>query len=184
MQCLKIMLAGECYNFSFCLSAQSQQSQYMPCQLQMESSKKGDNCKVATLEDNLAAVTRKLAELEAQHASEESATIMALQCRLADASSKLAQAEAAMLLSHKSVADTTSQLVSMRLEQAALCKEADGLRASLSAAKSAVQQQSAHAETWESKCIGKHLQPHCDQRVTSTQNKISDAQMEGRRCPA
>ena len=134
----------------------------MLCQLQMESTKKEDNCKVAALEENLADVTRKLAEMEAQHASEDNTAIMVLQNKLADTSSKLAQAEAAMLMSQQSVADTNSQLSWMRLEQAALRKEADGLRASLSAAKCAVQKQSAHADTWESKCIGEHLQPHSD----------------------
>ncbi len=134
----------------------------MPYQLQMESITKEHSCKVAALEENVAAVTRKLAEQEAQHASEESAANKALQSKRADASSRLAQAEAATSLSQQSVADISTQLLSMRLEQAALCKEADGLRASLSAAKNAVQQQSADADTWESKCISKHLQPHCD----------------------
>lgn len=131
-------------------------------QLQMESITKEHSCKVASLEENVAAVIRKLAEQEAQHASEESAANKALQSKLADASSRLAQAEAATSLSQQSMADISTQLLSMRLEQAALCKEADGLRASLSAAKNAVQQQSADADTWESKCISKHLQPHCD----------------------
>ena len=134
----------------------------MPCQLQMESTTKEHSCKVAALEESVAAVTRKLAEQEAQHASEESAAIKALHSKLADASSRLCQAEAAMSLSQQSVADISTQLLSMRLEQAALCKEADGLRTSLSAAKNAVQQQSADADTWESECIGKHIQPSCD----------------------
>lgn len=182
MQCPEITLAAKYYKFNFCLFAQLPSGRYMLCQLQMESIKKEDDCKVAALEENLADVTRKLAELEAQHASKETAAMTALQNRLADASSKLAEAEAAVLLSQQTVADISGELSSMRLEQAALRNEADGLRASLSAANSAVQQQSAHADTWESKFIGEHLRPHSDQWATSTQNVLSAAEMEGGRC--
>ena len=162
---LKMVLAGKCCKTYSCLSAQPPLSEHLPCQLQMESSEKEHKCKVAALEEDLAAVTRKLAELEAQRAPEESAATVTLQSELTVASTKLAQAEAALSLSQESVASMNSQLSSMRLEQTVLCNEAAGLRASLSAAKSAVQQQSANADTLESECIGKHLQPLCDRCI-------------------
>ena len=147
---------------------------------------------VTGLREELAEVSARLAATEAQHAAAQqaaegqSSAQAALQAHCDDATSRLAEAEAATAAAQRQLAVVTCQLEEAQAEAAAARHEAEKLHSRLLAAEDQLQEHSARSDSRESDCLGMKVTQYAlyiSQHINFDAQPVSTGTCPARRFP-